>query len=196
MRWLSEVKTCKLDEDVIVKLKWLCQSRTGVKWESFFPFPLLQFIFFSVFRFYLGVAIEILFRKYFAEETRNGLLYAAEKVLLSRNPVRFGIAHSEVRNGTEFWPFYLPRISSERNSGRFPFPRHRRNSNRMNQNFRLFRGLNFFSENGNPTSTYNLLSLFWVLLQNGGSWNACTIKRCITLLCIPKQSTSQNDVVP
>ncbi len=28
-----------------------------------------------------------------------------------------------------------------------------------------------------------------VLLQNGGSWNACTIKRCITLLCSPKQST-------
>jgi hypothetical protein len=28
-----------------------------------------------------------------------------------------------------------------------------------------------------------------VLLQNGGSWNACTIKRCITLLCMPKQST-------
>jgi hypothetical protein len=27
-----------------------------------------------------------------------------------------------------------------------------------------------------------------VLLHNGGSWNACTIKRCIALLCIPKQS--------
>jgi hypothetical protein len=35
-----------------------------------------------------------------------------------------------------------------------------------------------------------------VLLHNGGSWNACTMKRCITLLCIPKQSTSQNGVVP
>ncbi len=31
-----------------------------------------------------------------------------------------------------------------------------------------------------------------VLLHNGGSWNACTMKRCITLLCIPKH----NGVVP
>ncbi len=34
------------------------------------------------------------------------------------------------------------------------------------------------------------------LLHNGGSWNACTIKRCITLLCIPKQNTSQYGFVP
>jgi hypothetical protein len=27
-----------------------------------------------------------------------------------------------------------------------------------------------------------------VLLHNGGSFNACTVKRSITLLCIPKQS--------
>ncbi len=33
-----------------------------------------------------------------------------------------------------------------------------------------------------------------VLLHSGGSWNACTIKRSITLLCIPKQIKSQNDV--
>ncbi len=33
-----------------------------------------------------------------------------------------------------------------------------------------------------------------VLLHNGGSCNACTIKRNITLRCIPKQSTWQNDV--
>jgi hypothetical protein len=37
---------------------------------------------------------------------------------------------------------------------------------------------------------------FPVLLHNGGSWNACTLKRCITLLCIPKQRTLQNGVVP
>ncbi len=35
-----------------------------------------------------------------------------------------------------------------------------------------------------------------VLLHNGRSCNACTIKRIITLLCIPKQSTWQNGVVP
>ncbi len=35
-----------------------------------------------------------------------------------------------------------------------------------------------------------------VLLHNGGSWNACTIKRSITLLWIPKQTMWQNGVVP
>ncbi len=33
-------------------------------------------------------------------------------------------------------------------------------------------------------------------LYNGGSWNACTIKRSITILCIPKQIMWQNSVVP
>jgi hypothetical protein len=37
---------------------------------------------------------------------------------------------------------------------------------------------------------------FQVLLHNGGSCNTCTIKWSITLLCIPKQSTWQNGVVP
>ncbi len=35
-----------------------------------------------------------------------------------------------------------------------------------------------------------------VLLHNGGSCKVCTIKRSITLLCIPKQSTWQNGVIP
>jgi hypothetical protein len=35
-----------------------------------------------------------------------------------------------------------------------------------------------------------------VLLHNGGSCNACTIKRSIILLCILKQSTWQNGAVP
>ncbi len=35
-----------------------------------------------------------------------------------------------------------------------------------------------------------------VLLLNGGSLNACNIKLCITLLCIPKQSMWQNGFVP
>ncbi len=35
-----------------------------------------------------------------------------------------------------------------------------------------------------------------VLLQNGGSWKACAIKLCTTLLCVPKQSMRQNGVVP
>jgi hypothetical protein len=34
------------------------------------------------------------------------------------------------------------------------------------------------------------------LLHNGESWKACTIKRCLTLVCIPKQSMWQNGVVP
>jgi hypothetical protein len=34
--------------------------------------------------------------------------------------------------------------------------------------------------NGSPRKT--------VLMHNGGSWNAYTIKRCITILCIPKHA--------
>jgi hypothetical protein len=34
-----------------------------------------------------------------------------------------------------------------------------------------------------------------VLLHNGGYWNACTIKRCITLQCIPKQRARHRMVV-
>jgi hypothetical protein len=38
--------------------------------------------------------------------------------------------------------------------------------------------------------------LFTVLPHNGGSCNACTIKQGIPLLCIAKQSTWKNGVVP
>ena len=41
---------------------------------------------------------------------------------------------------------------------------------------------------------YNQWWRFLVLLHNGGSCNACTIERSITLLCIPKQSKWQNGV--
>jgi hypothetical protein len=38
--------------------------------------------------------------------------------------------------------------------------------------------------------------LFTVLPHNGGACNACTINQGITLLCISKQITLQNGVVP
>ncbi len=43
--------------------------------------------------------------------------------------------------------------------------------------------------------TVNLVEVS-VLLQNGGPWNACTMKRCISLQCIPKQSMLEKGVVP
>jgi hypothetical protein len=39
-----------------------------------------------------------------------------------------------------------------------------------------------------PPSSVLLNNITTVLLHNGGSCDACTIKRTITLLCIPKQS--------
>jgi hypothetical protein len=45
-----------------------------------------------------------------------------------------------------------------------------------------------------------VLSVWYIYLDTvlliSGSCNACTLKRSITLLCIPKQSIWQNGVVP
>jgi hypothetical protein len=46
---------------------------------------------------------------------------------------------------------------------------------------------------GEPSAELQTKSLYRrVLLHNGGSCNACTMKRCITFRCITKQTTLLN----
>jgi hypothetical protein len=67
MRWLSEVKISrKLDEDVLVKLRWLGQARMELK-RVFFLSTLTFYLFFFILLLLTRVAIEILFGKYSAE---------------------------------------------------------------------------------------------------------------------------------
>ncbi len=46
--------------------------------------------------------------------------------------------------------------------------------------------LTFFAD------SVGFILVYWVLLHNGGSCNACTLKRCITFRCITEQTTLLN----